>query len=46
MTRLQRWQRAKDLGEDPPLEVYEILNTKEGTLQDEYRESCLTGTGI
>lgn len=46
MTRLQRWKRAKDLGEDPPEEVYEILTTKEGKLMDEYREACLTVMGV
>ncbi|CAO1624579.1 unnamed protein product [Parajaminaea phylloscopi] len=46
MTRLERWNRAKNLGEDPPEEVYEILTTKEGKLWDEYRETCLTVMGV
>lgn len=46
MTRLERWNRAKNLGEDPPLEVYEILTTKQGRLESEYRESCLAGQGL
>ncbi|CAO1637296.1 unnamed protein product [Jaminaea pallidilutea] len=46
MTRLERWNRAKNLGEDPPLEVYEILTTKQGRLASEYRESCLAGQGL
>lgn len=46
LTRLERWTRAKELGEEPPVEVYEILNTKDGRLKAEYRENCLAGTGI
>lgn len=46
MSRLERWQRAKNLGEDPPDEVLDILMTKEGQLLDEYRESCLTVMGV
>jgi DNA polymerase delta, subunit 4 len=32
LTRLERWHRAKDLGECPPEEICEILNTREGVL--------------
>ncbi|CAO1623766.1 unnamed protein product [Sympodiomycopsis kandeliae] len=46
MTRLERWTRAKKLGDDPPTEVYEILMSHEGTLKEEYRESCLLPMGV
>lgn len=46
LTRLERWNRAKRLGEEPPVEVFEILNTREGTVLDEYRENCLAGAGV
>lgn len=36
MTRLERWQRAKDIGEDPPDELREILLTREGILDFQY----------
>lgn len=39
MTRLERWQRAKDIGEDPPDEVREILLSREGVL--DYQHSIL-----
>lgn len=32
MTRLERWQRAHDIGEEPPVELREILQTREGIL--------------
>ena len=40
MTRLERWNRADNLGDDPPVEVYEILMSQEGRLKEEYREAC------
>ena len=30
LTRLERWERAKDIGNDPPNEVREILLSREG----------------
>ncbi|PWN52455.1 hypothetical protein IE53DRAFT_385101 [Violaceomyces palustris] len=35
MTRLERWERAHELGENPPREIYEILTTKQGILDHE-----------
>lgn len=32
LTRLERWERAKDIGNDPPNEVREILLSREGML--------------
>lgn len=32
MTRLERWQRAKSLGDEPPEEVRKILETRQGVL--------------
>lgn len=32
MTRLERWNRARDLGEVPPVEIAEILQTRQGVL--------------
>lgn len=39
LSRMERWQRAKDMGEEPPQEIAEILNTREGIL--DYRTSVL-----
>ena len=30
LTRLERWHRAKDLGECPPEEICALLTTREG----------------
>ncbi|KAL5531218.1 hypothetical protein ACEPAG_4094 [Sanghuangporus baumii] len=38
MTRLQRWERAHVLGLNPPPEVREILLSKQGLEEDEYRQ--------
>ncbi|WFD32249.1 hypothetical protein MSPP1_003293 [Malassezia sp. CBS 17886] len=32
LRRLERWERAKDIGEDPPEAIAEILRTREGVL--------------
>ena len=32
LTRLERWERANDIGNDPPNEVREILLSREGVL--------------
>jgi DNA polymerase delta subunit 4 len=37
--RLERWERAQSLGLNPPKEVYDILNTKQGSALDEYSQS-------
>ncbi|KAI0652895.1 DNA polymerase delta, subunit 4-domain-containing protein [Cubamyces menziesii] len=39
VSRLDRWERAHALGLNPPLEVREILLTKEGTSEERYAES-------
>lgn len=39
MTRLERWERAHDIGEEPPVEIAEILNTRQGIL--DFRWSIL-----
>ncbi|KAF9530337.1 DNA polymerase delta, subunit 4-domain-containing protein [Crepidotus variabilis] len=39
MTRLERWERADALGLNPPKEIYEILNTKQGLNLDEYKHT-------
>ncbi len=44
LTRLQRWHRAKALGEEPPEEVRAILETKQGAL--EHADNLFVGTGI
>ncbi|KZV70847.1 hypothetical protein PENSPDRAFT_651150, partial [Peniophora sp. CONT] len=41
VTRLQRWERAQALGLDPPPEISDILNTKEGTEKDELAQCVL-----
>ncbi|KAF9784977.1 DNA polymerase delta, subunit 4-domain-containing protein [Thelephora terrestris] len=42
-TRMERWERAKALGLDPPIEVFEILSTKEGHEDQEYVQNVLYG---
>lgn len=44
MSRLERWQRAKDLDLDPPQEVYDILTTKQGV--SEHKENVFTSHGL
>lgn len=39
MTRLERWERAREIGEEPPAEIAEILNTRQGIL--DFRWSIL-----
>jgi len=41
--RLERWERAQALGLNPPKEVYDILNTKQGSTLDEYSQSVFHG---
>jgi len=41
--RIARWDRAQANGLNPPPEVREILMTKQGFEEDEYRKSCLDG---
>ncbi|KAF9474826.1 hypothetical protein BDN70DRAFT_884430 [Pholiota conissans] len=43
VTRLERWNRAKALGLNPPKEVEEILNTKQGASMPEYSQSVFFG---
>ena len=44
LTRLERWTRAQNLGDEPPLEIKCILETKQGRLN--MRESRLAGMGV
>ena len=44
MTRLERWERADKLGDEPPIEIREILETKEGILDLKY--SVLHDKGV
>ncbi|KAG9313145.1 DNA polymerase delta, subunit 4-domain-containing protein [Chiua virens] len=43
MTRLERWERAEAFGFNPPVEVRDILLTKEGVEKEEYAQSVLYG---
>ncbi|KAJ3214307.1 hypothetical protein HDU67_001798 [Dinochytrium kinnereticum] len=43
LTRLQRWNRAKKLGLNPPEDIGEILKTKEAMEDQELRESLWFG---
>ncbi|PKI83349.1 hypothetical protein MVES1_002506 [Malassezia vespertilionis] len=36
LTRLERWKRAEELGEEPPSELAVILNTRQGVLDLRY----------
>ena len=42
VTRLERWERAKALGLNPPDEVREILMTKQGT-EDLFKQNLFYG---
>ncbi|EST06463.1 DNA polymerase delta, subunit 4 [Kalmanozyma brasiliensis GHG001] len=44
MSRLERWQRAKELDLDPPQEIHDILNTKQGAT--EHKENVFTHHGL
>ncbi|WVW79764.1 hypothetical protein I302_101734 [Kwoniella bestiolae CBS 10118] len=43
ITRLQRWERAKKWGLNPPDEIKDILTTQEGEDDVRYRENVLYG---
>ncbi|KAF8838994.1 hypothetical protein BDN67DRAFT_970727 [Paxillus ammoniavirescens] len=43
MTRLERWERAEAFGLNPPVEVREILLTKEGIEKEDYAQCVLYG---
>jgi len=43
VTRLERWERAQALGLHPPVEVQEILLTKQGIEEDEFKHSVFYG---
>ncbi|KLO07417.1 hypothetical protein SCHPADRAFT_1001681 [Schizopora paradoxa] len=43
VTRLERWERAQMLGLNPPVEVREILTTKQGIEDDMYKHSVFYG---
>ncbi|THH17451.1 hypothetical protein EW146_g3359 [Bondarzewia mesenterica] len=42
-TRLERWERASALGLNPPIEVREILLTKEGSTDDQFSQCVFYG---
>ncbi|GAC93361.1 DNA polymerase delta subunit 4 [Pseudozyma hubeiensis SY62] len=44
MSRLERWQRAKDLELDPPQEIHDILITKQGAT--DHKENVFTSHGL
>jgi len=46
LSRLARWERAREWGLNPPPEVKEILLTLEGAEDDSYRETVFHRTGI
>ena len=41
--RMERWERAQKAGLNPPQEVYDILNTKEGVTEARYSQEGITG---
>ncbi|KAG5355812.1 DNA polymerase delta subunit 4 [Yarrowia sp. B02] len=43
LTRLERWNRAQKLGLNPPALVKQILETKQGTTEDVYKQNYLFG---
>jgi len=43
ITRLQRWERAKKWGLNPPDEIRQILTTQQGEDDPSYRENVLHG---
>ncbi|KAF8555668.1 hypothetical protein OG21DRAFT_1410568 [Imleria badia] len=43
MTRLERWERAEAFGLNPPVEVRDILLTREGVEKAEYAQCVLHG---
>ncbi|KAJ7040746.1 DNA polymerase delta, subunit 4-domain-containing protein [Mycena alexandri] len=43
VSRLERWERASALGLDPPVEVHDILTTRQGTNEESYAQSALYG---
>ncbi|KDR80827.1 hypothetical protein GALMADRAFT_241287 [Galerina marginata CBS 339.88] len=43
ISRRDRWDRAQALGLNPPKEINDILNTKEGTTLTEYSQSVFYG---
>jgi len=43
VTRLERWQRARAMGLNPPDEIRMILETKQGTTEYSYKQSVLYG---
>lgn len=44
MTRLERWQRADKLGDEPPPEIKAILESREGVL--DLKHSVLHDKGV
>ncbi len=44
LSRLERWQRAKDLDLDPPQEIHDILTTKQGN--SIHKENVFSSHGL
>lgn len=44
MSRLERWQRAKDLDLNPPQEIHDILTTRQGV--KEHKENVFAAHGL
>ena len=44
MSRLERWERAERLGDEPPLEIKQILETRQGVL--DLDKSVLADKGV
>jgi DNA polymerase delta subunit 4 len=44
MSRMERWERAEKLGDEPPYEIKEILETKQGVL--DLQQSVLADKGV
>jgi DNA polymerase delta subunit 4 len=44
MSRLERWERADKLGDEPPVEIKEILETRQGVL--DLHQSVLADKGV
>ncbi|KZV81731.1 DNA polymerase delta, subunit 4 [Exidia glandulosa HHB12029] len=43
LTRMQRWERAQNMGMDPPQEIRDILLTRQGAEETRYSQTCFYG---
>jgi len=46
VSRLERWERAKDMGLDPPQEIYDILTSREGLMQETLAQCVFYERGV